>query len=61
MTLIEILVIIGCVVIVGGVIITSIINKKKGKTSCGCGCADCSKCSHCASKPKDEHNNHVHN
>lgn len=61
MTPIEIIVIIGCVLIVGGVIITSIINKKKGKSSCGCGCADCSKCSHCSSKPKDEQNNDAHN
>ena len=56
MTLIEILVIVGCVLVVGGVIISSIINKKKGKTSCGCGCTDCSKCSSCTSKKQDEHN-----
>ncbi len=51
MTLTEILVIIACVLIVGGVIIKSIIDKKKGKCSCGC---DCSKCSHnCSSKKED--------
>ena len=38
---IEIIVIIACVLIVGGVIVTSIINKKKGKTSCGCDCSNC--------------------
>ena len=56
MTPIEIIVIIGCVLIVGGVITTSIINKKKGKTTCGC-CSDCSKCKCCSSKGKDERNN----
>ena len=45
MELIEIVVIAACVIIVGGVIITSLINKKKGKTSCDC---DCSKCTGCA-------------
>ena len=45
MTLIEILVIIGCVLIVGGVITSAIMNKKKGKTSCGCDCSKCSGCS----------------
>ena len=44
MSLIEIIVIVACVLIVGGVIVTSIINKKKGKTSCGCDCAHCSGC-----------------
>ncbi len=52
MSLIEILVIVACVLIVGSVIAVSIINKKKGKTSCGCDCANCTKCNHC--KPKDE-------
>ena len=41
MTFGEILVIIACVLIVGGVIAKSIIDKTKGKTSC---CGDCSKC-----------------
>ena len=44
MQLIEILVIIACVLIVGGVTITSIINRKKGKSSCGCNCANCVGC-----------------
>ena len=48
---IEIIVIIACVLIVGLVTVTSIINKKKGKTSCGCDCAHCAKgyC-HCSQK-----------
>lgn len=45
MQLIEILVIIACVLIVAGVTISVIINKKKGKNSCGCDCANCSGCS----------------
>ena len=52
MQLIEILVIIGCVLIVGGVIAMSIINKKKGKSSCGCNCANCSK--NCSRNEKDK-------
>lgn len=48
---IEIIVIIACALIVGGVIISSIINKKKGKTSCGCNCANCLGCKY---KKKDE-------
>ncbi len=47
MTPIEIIVIIACVLIVGGVIAHSIINKKKGKTSCGCDCSNCSSCKRC--------------
>lgn len=41
---IEIIVIIASALIVGGVIIKSIINKKNGKTSCGCDCAHCKGC-----------------
>ena len=52
MTLIEIIVIIACVLIVGGVTITTIINKMKGKSSCGCDCSSCSRCSACK-KTKD--------
>lgn len=44
---IEIIVIIASVLIVGGVIVKSIIDKKKGKTSCGCNCSNCSKCRSC--------------
>ena len=46
MSLLEILIIIASASIVIGVLITSIINKKKGKTCCG----DCSSCSACSKK-----------
>lgn len=49
---IEIIVIVASVLIVVGVIVMSIINKKKGKTSCGCDCANCKKA--CASKRETE-------
>ena len=39
----EILLIVFCSLLVLGVIVNSIINRKKGKTCCG----DCSKCSSC--------------
>ena len=41
MTPIDIIIIVLAVGIVGGVIALSIRNKKKGKTSCGCDCANC--------------------
>ena len=46
MNAIEITVIIACVLIVAGVIVSGIINKKKGKSSCGCcnGCPYCKSC-----------------
>lgn len=44
MNAIDYIIIIGCVAFVIGVIIMSINNKKKGKTSCGCDCAHCSGC-----------------
>ena len=52
MTLIEILVIIACVLIVGSVIVVSIINKVKGKSSCGCDCSSCSSCCNCKTEEK---------
>ena len=51
---IEIIVIIACVLIVGGVIAKVIIDKKKGKTSCGCDCSCCSNCSSCKVKKEDK-------
>ena len=52
MEAIEIIVIVACVLIVGGVIASHLINKKKGKNSC---CSDCSSCSYCNScNKKDE-------
>ncbi len=49
----EIVIVVVCSLFVIGVITASIINKKKGKTSCGCGCTDCSACkSNCKTKNK---------
>ena len=48
MKLLEIAVIVACVLIVGGVIVTSVIKRKKGKTGCrggGC-CGNCSAFKH---------------
>ena len=47
---IEIIVIIACVLIVGGVIGKAIYDKKKGKSSC---CCDCSKCAKCHKNDKE--------
>lgn len=44
MNLIDIIIIALCVVFSIFVIIKSIINKKKGKTSCGCNCSNCQSC-----------------
>lgn len=48
MKFLEIAVIVACVLIVGGVIVNSVIKRKKGKTGCsGCGCCgNCSGCKH---------------
>ncbi len=59
MTWYEILIIIAACAIVLGVIVTSIVRRKQGKTGCGCdcgGCAGCSGCAACAShkKPGDK-------
>ena len=50
---IEIIVIVASVLIVGGVIAMGIINKKKGKTSCGCNCASCKGCAHKTKEQKE--------
>ncbi len=46
LSLVDVLVIIGCVLLGVYVIISSIKNKKKGKTGCGCNCASCSGCAY---------------
>ena len=52
-----IVLIVGCVAIVAGVILSRIIARKKGKPSCDCGCADCASCKLCKSaKEKSEKN-----
>ena len=52
---IEIIVIIACVLIVGGVIAKAIFDKKRGKTSCGCDCSKCASCQSCKSYNKQTH------
>lgn len=42
MGLFEILLIIACSLIVVGVIVKSVIDRKNGKNSCGCDCSSCS-------------------
>ena len=44
----EVLLIVACVAIVVGVVISHIVRKKKGKSSCDCGCSDCASCAYCA-------------
>lgn len=46
----EITLIVACVLIVGGVAIKSVINKKHGKCAFGCDECDCSYCKHKKSK-----------
>ncbi len=58
MEFIEIIVIIACVLIVGGVIFVEIYNKKKGKSSCGCDCSKCSKCYKNTCQNKNDEQNH---
>ncbi len=48
MKAIEIIAIIASVLIVAGVIIKSIIDKKKGKTGCSFGCSGCPNASACS-------------
>ena len=58
---IEIIVIIACVLIVGGVIAKGIINKKKGKSSCGCDCGSCRSNCHCHDKIDNKVDNKADN
>ncbi len=46
MSAIDIVVVIACALLGVYVIISCIKNKKKGKTSCGCDCANCSGCAY---------------
>ena len=52
MTWIDVLIIIGAVLIVGGTIAASIVRKKKGQTGCGCGCASCPSAGACSMAKK---------
>ena len=47
MTVWEILLIVACVAIVVGVVVSRIVARKKGKPTCDCGCSDCSACKYC--------------
>ena len=49
---VEIAVIVGAAAIVIGVIVAAIIRKKKGISSCDCGC-DCAHCKGCGIKKPD--------
>ncbi len=53
MNAVDIIIVIACVALVVGVVVTSIVNRKKGKTSCGCDCSKCTCCSH-SQVPKNE-------
>lgn len=46
----EIVLIVACVAIVVGVVIAAVVRKVKGKSSCGCDCANCGMCPHCSAK-----------
>ncbi len=43
----EIILIVACVLIVGGVIAVGVINKKRGKNACEGNCGSCSACHSC--------------
>ena len=43
----QVLLIVGCVAVVLGVVISRIVAWKKGKPSCDCGCSDCAACKYC--------------
>lgn len=53
---IEIIVIIFCVLIVGGVIAKSIIDKKNGKKGCQSGCSCCKYANNCIDNRKNAKN-----
>ena len=46
---IDYVLIIGMTALVLGIIVYLVLNKKKGKTSCGCGCAGCPHAGQCSS------------
>lgn len=46
----EYLIIIAAVALVALPIVLHFVNKKKGKTGCGCGCESCSSCALCNAK-----------
>ena len=54
MTWVDIVIIVGAVLSVGGTIAASIIRKKKGQSGCGCGCASCPSAGACAMARKQQ-------
>ena len=52
MNLSDILLILALALILFGVIRKMILNKKAGKTSCGCGCSSCPHSASCHKKPE---------
>lgn len=50
----EPLIIIAAVALVALPIVLHFVNKKKGKTDCGCGCEGCGACNRCAAKKPAE-------
>lgn len=53
----EIILIIVCVLIVGGVIAMGVYNKVKGKRGCGCGCDCCPHAKQCGGHNGDKEYN----
>ncbi len=43
----QVLLIVACVAIVVGVVVSRIVAWKKGKGGCDCGCSDCAACKYC--------------
>ena len=56
---IDILLILALVAIVGGVICSMLLKKKKGQTGCGCSCAGCPSKGACGAIKKEEGSTHV--
>lgn len=52
----EVVLIIACALIVVSAVITAIVRKVKGKTSCGGDCGYCSSCSHCKCDVRSDDN-----
>ncbi len=44
MKAIDIIIILSCLALGIYIVISTIMNKKKGKASCGCDCSNCDKC-----------------
>ncbi len=49
----QVMLILGCVGVVVGVVVSRIIAWKKGKAHCDCGCADCAACKYCKGKKEE--------